>query len=491
VILSGGFGFFGGLGNYGTLTIENSTISGNTAHVGGGVINRGTLTIKNSTISNNTTNYGSGGVTNSGTLAIKNSTISGNDSYYFGGGVGNSGTLTIENSTISGNTAFGGGGVYNCCSPYSSTKIINSTISGNSAVNGGGVFNHGSGLTLTNSTISGNAADAGGGLANSAITGSAYDCQFINCSPGTISLDNSLIAGNQATVAAEVENTSIVSASSFNLFGSDGNAGVSGFTPGPTDIVPSVSLAQILGPLQNNGGPTDTHALIAGSPAIDAGDPGGCRDSQGALLRTDQRGFARHVDGNNDGTVRCDIGALEFGAESVPIPVSLAATTLATGEVGISFTSDLMISGGVAPYVVSITKGKLPAGLTLGNDGIISGIISRGARSAEFTVRITDSLNDSVSETFNITVLRAVHIAGRLKRGRVGKDYSDSLKTRGGLGPFNWSITSGALPPGLSFNTTTGAIAGVPEQAGEFPLTVQVSDALGGVAVENLTLKIR
>ena len=70
-------------------------------------------------------------------------------------------------------------------------------------------------------------------------------------------------------------------------------------------------LAQILGPLKNNGGPTQTHALVAGSPAIDAGDPGGCRDNSGALLQTDQRGFARHVDGNNDGTARCDIGAVE------------------------------------------------------------------------------------------------------------------------------------------------------------------------------------
>jgi FG-GAP-like repeat len=83
--------------------------------------------------------------------------------------------------------------------------------------------------------------------------------------------------------------------------------------------VPGVQLAQILGPLKNNGGPTQTHALVAGSPAIDAGDPGGCRDSSGALLQTDQRGFARHVDGNQDSTARCDIGAVEFGAGSATL----------------------------------------------------------------------------------------------------------------------------------------------------------------------------
>ena len=67
-----------------------------------------------------------------------------------------------------------------------------------------------------------------------------------------------------------------------------------------------------LGPLQNNGGPTQTHALLSGSPAIDAGNPSGCRDHLGALITTDQRGAARHFDGNNDGTARCDMGAVEL-----------------------------------------------------------------------------------------------------------------------------------------------------------------------------------
>ena len=123
-----------------------------------------------------------------------------------------------------------------------------------------------------------------------------------------------MIAGNQAPVAPEIANTSVLTANNFNLFGANGNAGVTGFTPGPTDIVPSVSLAQILAPLNNNGGPTDTHALVAGSPAIDAGNPSGCRDNAGMLLPTDQRGFLRLDDGNNDGTARCDIGAYEANA---------------------------------------------------------------------------------------------------------------------------------------------------------------------------------
>src|SRR5262245_18100184 len=216
------------------------------------------------------------------------------------------GDLTLQNVTLSG----GSGGVSN----NGNTSIKNSVISGNK---GNGVSNFYGTLTIANSTISGNRAGHGGGVSNSP----GY------YGGGTLTLNNSLIAGNQAAVAPEIENSgatrsgdgAVVNANNFNLFGVNGNAGVSGFTIGPTDIVPSVSLAQILGPLKNNGGPTQTHALVAGSPAIDAGDPGGCRDGSGALLQTDQRGFPRNVDGNNDGTARCDIGAVEGLGFAAPV----------------------------------------------------------------------------------------------------------------------------------------------------------------------------
>jgi hypothetical protein len=105
-----------------------------------------------------------------------------------------------------------------------------------------------------------------------------------------------------------------VSANNHNLFGVDGNPRIVGFTPGPTDIVPpaGVQLTNILTPvLAFNGGPTLTHALVAGSPAIDAGGPA-CTDANGDPLLTDQRGKPRTIDGNRDGAARCDIGAFEF-----------------------------------------------------------------------------------------------------------------------------------------------------------------------------------
>ena len=244
----------------------------------------------------NAPNFGLMGVEYPGDLTLDNMTLSGGASAG-GGAVFNSGTLTIKNSTISGNTSSGaGGGIYGY---WSDIIIENSTISGNTATaQGGGVWGRFGALTIINSTISGNrSSDSGGGVAKNSY------------SAGAFTLANSLIAGNQARVAPEIYYTECCGMpppdieSANNLFGTNGNAGVSGVSPGPTDIVPSVPLEQILGPLKNNGGPTQTHALVAGSPAIDAGNPNGCQDNSGALLQTDQRGFPRNVDGNNDGTV--------------------------------------------------------------------------------------------------------------------------------------------------------------------------------------------
>jgi hypothetical protein len=171
----------------------------------------------------------------------------------------------------------------------------------------------------------------------------------------------------------------------------------------------------------------------------------------------------------------------------------IGASVLPHAEVGVAYSarSDLIISGGVAPYIVAITQGKLPAGLSLGNDGVLSGTPSPNAKSAKLTVRVTDSFNHSVTQTFNITVVKAIRIEGKAKAGKVGRDYRASFKTKGGLGPLTWSITSGALPDGLSFDSCAGVISGIPSEAGEFPLTVQVTDPLGGVDVQNLTVSIK
>ena len=308
---TGQYGDGGGVFNNGTLTLTNSTVSGNSAGQyggGGGVFSNGTLTLTNSTVSGNSAGqYGrGGGVSNYGVLILTNGTVSGN-SASGSGGVRNNGTLTLTNSTVSGNSAgqYSAGGVSNYASM---ATLTNTTVSGNSAADrGGGMFNSGT-LTLTNSTLSGNSAVFGGGVYN----GSA--------GYGTVTLIQTLVSGNTvSTQGPEVVNypggtypAGTVIANNLNLFGHDSVAGVTGFTPGPTDLVPSAPLAAILNPtLGDNGGPTKTHALVPASPAADAVAAASCATA------SDQRGFIRPQDSNADTVADCDIGAFELALPAV------------------------------------------------------------------------------------------------------------------------------------------------------------------------------
>jgi len=336
--LGGGISIEGG-----TLTIESSTISGNTVGkggqlaAGGGIAAlAGTVTITNSTISRNqalaTYLNAAAGIGNDGaTMIIDRSTISANKAggeASSGGGISNYGDLTITNSTISGNKAVGkyanyGGGIDHL---NGMLTIRNSTISKNKAGSvdaaGGGIYTDAP-ASIENSTISGNKANgkygSGGGIyntytltiKNATITGNKAGPKFgygggIG-SEGTLTLERTLISGNKGGIGRELYNyAGTVTADNFNLFGSKGASGTAGFSPaaGSTDIVPSVPTANILKSLADNGGPTKTHALKVGSPAVDAvPNTNPACDGSG----TDQRGIARpQPPGGN-----CDIGAFE------------------------------------------------------------------------------------------------------------------------------------------------------------------------------------
>jgi hypothetical protein len=298
----------------GSVSLTNSTISGNSASNGGGVGNTigngGSLTLTNSTISDNT----GSGIELYGSVSLTNSTVSNNT----GNGVV-SYVVTAIDSTISGNGGTGlisfGGGAGN-----STFSVNRSTISGNE---GSGVaVGYDSSATLTNSTISGNEStgvDCLGcfraSLTNTTVTGNGFGGVFVHFD-GFVTLTRTMISGNTAPGGAEVFNDGgSITAVSFNLFGyrrlTNGQA-FENFTPGPTDITATsngndpTALVNILNPnLANNGGPTRTHALVGGSPAVDA------------VIETcpppakDQRGVRRPQDVNNDGVAIRDIGSFE------------------------------------------------------------------------------------------------------------------------------------------------------------------------------------
>jgi hypothetical protein len=278
----------------GSVRISGLTMTGGAAFGatprGAGILNEGSLVIRRSTITDNrisvpsgTAAYG-GGIYNTGSLAILDSTISNNENAMafkevYGGGIYNSGTLTISNSTISGNTAgdefetsFGrGGGIYNT----GNLSIKNSTIANNAALEaswGGAIYTFASMPgAIRHSTISGNSAESGGGGLVVAGAGAGP------------AIDHTIVASNTAPPSCGSPDLCGPTSGGFNLIG--GNP--------------------MLGPLQDNGGPTPTMALLPGSPAIDAGDP-----AIADPPTWDQRGpgFPRIVNG------RLDIGAFEVQA---------------------------------------------------------------------------------------------------------------------------------------------------------------------------------
>ena len=293
------------------VTLSKVTIQhGSSCADGGGIRNKGRLTVNDTTISaNSTIGYG-GGVYNLGTLMLNSTMISGNQSGGFGcgglgegsgGGIYNNGTLRLVATTIDGNTAYG---------PCFEEGCL---LGGGSGV-GGGITNSNGTLTVINSTLTGNTARAaghlshayGGGIANAAttdissstLTGNAVGAHFSGGGGiyGNVTLQNTIVANSPNGGNCYGTMTS----NGYNL-SSDNTCNFSG-SGDLNNTDPK------LGTLGNNGGPTQTIPLLSGSPAIDAGNPNGCTDGHGHLLKTDQRGKPRPDKEDNGG---CDMGAYE------------------------------------------------------------------------------------------------------------------------------------------------------------------------------------
>jgi hypothetical protein len=236
-----------------------------------------------------------GGINNMGTLTLGKSAVTNNLGEGSGGGIFNGGTLKVWRSTISGNTADegGGGGVFNrgtVRGMEGSATFNNSTISRNEAEESGGGISNAGVVSIRNSTVTKNSAEGpGDGVAS---TGT-----------GSVRVYSSILAGNQATDVENVSNGSF-SSLGYNIIGAGKGQAVASFnSTGDRTGVTDPGL----GPLADNGGPTQTHAVLNGSPALDQGG--------GGLVR-DQRSEPRPVDlpdiGNSRGGDGSDVGAFEL-----------------------------------------------------------------------------------------------------------------------------------------------------------------------------------
>ena len=276
----------GGAINAGTRTsidIGGSTISGNAATaVGGGILSAGTTSITESSVSANSASAG-GGVENVfGTLSIVRSTIAGNTADAVGGGVDSEfGTATVGASTVARNHAGMGGGIFN----NGALLMVNTTVSANGAAVGAGVANHHFRATLVNDTLADNT------VSNSGSGGAVYN------EGGDYSLVNTIVAANPGGNCNDRLGTAVTDGGHTLSYPTDDRSCPASFGRGDP----------LLGPLDDNGGPTQTMAPALGSAAIDAGDDTVCAApvAAGGAGGNDERGVVR-PQGRH-----CDIGAVE------------------------------------------------------------------------------------------------------------------------------------------------------------------------------------
>jgi CSLREA domain-containing protein len=482
---------------------------------GGGIYNTGTLTLTNTTVNgSNTATGGKGG---------SSDTLGGNGGFGRGGGVYSIGTLTLTNSTVASNTAAAGaggdgtgggtptpgspgssagGGVYTNCPTFTAT-INGSTFNANHAVGplaeGGGIDSEGGTLKINNSTISGNLSDGnGGGFLNCGtstavftsvtITGNHGDAANVGTPLGGagggiyvlsagVTLRNTIVAGNldgatgnPADVNDDISGNfgnQVDPSSSYNLIGDFAtNSGLADGGPNHNVVgnggAGTIDVTTVLNTtLANNGGPTKTHALVNGSPALEKGNA--------FSLLIDQRGFPRTVDFDSIAPVSpyddTDIGAYERSSTAATITKAFGPTTIQPSDTSTvtltltnpnafdltnaSFTDTLVNMSAVAGNVTSTCGGTQPT--TLGS----------GATALSFT-GITIPANSSCTVIFDVTSSNA------------------------GANPNTTSgVSATGVPTGAASNTATLTVSGAPTITKAFlPTAIQS----GGTSTVTLTL---
>jgi CSLREA domain-containing protein len=292
--------------------ISDLSIMGGQGQVGGAFyVATGALALNNVRVANNSSTGST--IYFLGTeITIRDSRIDNNTNVGLRVAVAESTAIVINTVFYSNTAVFDGGAIHNA----GTVKIVNSTISGNLAKeDGGGIYTSGT-TELYNVTLADNRADSDSN--GTGLGGGVYIASGVTIARNIIIANN--LAGSSSM--QDPDCSGAISGLGYNLIEDTTGCVISGFSDGNV-----FGVDPVLGPLQNNGGQTLTHALLAGSPAIDAGDPAGCLDHNNALLTTDQRDYARPIDGDGNGNVRCEMGAFERLSPGTPTPTQTGTPT--------------------------------------------------------------------------------------------------------------------------------------------------------------------
>ncbi|MDF0553527.1 DUF4347 domain-containing protein [Kamptonema sp. UHCC 0994] len=497
-------------GNGVTLNLTNVTFSNNTAGGGGALFNNGggTATLTNTTFTNNkATAFGGGAIRNQGTMTVTDSSITNNEvTSQGGGGIYSEGTLNITGSTFSGNKAsdatWGGGAIYG--GGGSTLNLTNTTLSGNTALEkGGAIWWIGTAGTITNSTITNNTADS------DATNGANDNGGGIFSSLATIALRNTIIAGNfDASPAAGTINPDVsgnITGNNNNLIGNlTGNTGTLGTG---SDIV---NLTPGLATLANNGGLTQTHALLAGSPALDNGNiaiapatdqrsltrPSGSAADIGAFELQQTVSItaptATAIEGGSPGTFRISRSDSTVGILTVNLAIDGSSTAVAA-DYNLSSNFPVTIPNGQAFVDVTLT----PVDDTIPE---IGETLRLNLGTGNYTIDTTNS-NATVTISANDPISYAIALTnpatGSLTEGNSGTQTVTYTVTRsGGIGvasTVDYAIagtaTNGADYNNINANPATTATGTIAFAAGETSKTITL-DVLGetlGEADETIT----
>jgi hypothetical protein len=350
------------------VTIQNGN-SGSSS--GGGLRNEagGQTTLTNVAVVSNTTSSTGGGLLNSGVLTLTNGVVLSNTADAAGGGMRNAGgTLTLMNLTVSGNAAKSGGG---------------------------GIRNTGGGTaTLNNVTVTRNTADSD---ANGSGDGGG-----ISRTSGTFTVMNTLIGGNfdKSAGTKHPDCSGTLVSQGYNLVGNNTGCNLPP-TTGDLIGIQSNPIDPLLGPLQNNGGPTLTHALHPGSPAIDSGSPATPGTGGGACEATDQRNVSRP-----QGPV-CDIGAYEARVPAVQFSAGNFSVGEAAGTATITATLSAASQWTITANYATSNGTALAGSDYLAATGTLT--FTPGVTTTAFTVPIKDDALDEPDETIALALSNPVN----------------------------------------------------------------------------------